>query len=124
VTPLTEDVIKPFLAAFVGGLIGAEREFLERAAGFRTFLFTCVGATLFAMFPMRFSATGDPARVAVNIVSGIPFLGAGVILREGGRVVGLNTASTIWLAAALDTTGHDRFVQVLMSDPSVTQLTY
>jgi len=101
VTLLTEDVIKLILAVVVGGLIGAEREFRDKAAGFRTIIFICVGATLFTMFSMRFSTTGDPARVAANIVSGIGFLGAGVILREGGRVVGLTTASTIWLAAAL-----------------------
>ncbi|OGO46870.1 MAG: hypothetical protein A2Z30_05930 [Chloroflexi bacterium RBG_16_64_43] len=100
-TLATEDVIRLLLAILIGGLIGAEREFRDKAAGFRTLIFICVGATLFTMFSMRFGASGDPARVAANIVSGIGFLGAGVILREGGRIMGLTTASTIWLAAAL-----------------------
>jgi putative Mg2+ transporter-C (MgtC) family protein len=101
VTLATEDIVKLLLAILIGGLIGAEREFRDKAAGFRTLIFICVGATLFTMFSMRFGPSGDPSRVAANIVSGIGFLGAGVILREGGRIMGLTTASTIWLAAAL-----------------------
>ncbi|MCX6025184.1 MAG: MgtC/SapB family protein, partial [Chloroflexi bacterium] len=100
-TLATEDIVKLLLAIFNGGLIGAEREFRDKAAGFGTLIFICVGATLFTMFSMRSRPSGDPSRVAANIVSGIAFLGAGVILREGGRIMGLTTASTIWLAAAL-----------------------
>lgn len=96
-----EDLIKLGLAILVGGLIGAEREYHDKSAGFRTIIFICTGATLFTIFSIRLAGDSDPTRIAANIVSGIGFLGAGAILRDAGRVVGLTTAATIWLAAAL-----------------------
>lgn len=100
-TILLEDVIKLLLAVLIGGLIGAEREFRDKAAGFRTIIFICVGATLFTLFSLKLGGDEDPVRIAANVVSGVGFLGAGVILRDRGRIIGLTTASTIWLAAAL-----------------------
>jgi putative Mg2+ transporter-C (MgtC) family protein len=61
----------------------------------------CVGATLFTMLSLRLGGSNDPVRIAASIVSGVGFLGAGAILRESGRIIGLTTASTIWLVAAL-----------------------
>ncbi len=98
---LPEDVIKLLLAVLVGGLVGAEREFRDKAAGFRTIILICVGAALFTMFSLKLGGDMDPVRIAANIVSGVGFLGAGAIMRAGGRVLGITTASTIWLAAAL-----------------------
>jgi putative Mg2+ transporter-C (MgtC) family protein len=98
---LLEDVVKLLLAILVGGLIGAEREFRDKAAGFRTIIFICVGATLFVIFSVKIGGGDDPVRIAANIVSGVGFLGAGAIMRGEGRVLGLTTAATIWLAAAL-----------------------
>jgi putative Mg2+ transporter-C (MgtC) family protein len=95
------DVIKLLYAILIGGLLGAEREYRDKAAGFRTIIMICVGATLFTIFSDKISDTGDPGRIAAQIVSGVGFLGAGAILREGLQVKGLTTASTIWLAAAL-----------------------
>jgi putative Mg2+ transporter-C (MgtC) family protein len=100
-TILPEDLIKLLLAVLVGGLVGAEREFRDKAAGFRTIILICVGATLFTMFSLKLGGGKDPVRIAANIVSGVGFLGAGVILQAGGRILGITTASTIWLAAAL-----------------------
>ena len=100
-TILPEDVIKLLLAVLVGGLVGAEREFRDKAAGFRTIILICVGATLFTIFSLKLGGDKDPVRIAANIVSGVGFLGAGVIMRAGGRILGITTASTIWLAAAL-----------------------
>ena len=100
-TLLPEDIIKLLLAILIGGLIGAEREFRDKAAGFRTIIFICVGATLFTIFSLKLGGDKDPARIAANIVSGVGFLGAGAIFRGTERIVGLTTASTIWLAAAL-----------------------
>lgn len=98
---LTENLIKLGIAILVGGIIGAEREFRDKAAGFRTLILITVGSTLFTIF----SASMDPGftrtRVAANIVTGIGFLGAGAIIREHGRIGGLTTAATIWLSAAL-----------------------
>jgi len=101
VTLVLDDVIKLLLAVLIGGLIGAEREFRDKAAGFRTIILICIGATLFTIFSLRLGKEVDPVRIAASIVSGVGFLGAGAILRDGGRISGLTTASTIWLAAAL-----------------------
>ncbi len=96
-----EDLARILIAVLVGGLIGAEREYHDKAAGFRTIILICVGSALFTMFSIQIGGPEDPARIAAQIVSGVGFLGAGAILRDAGRVVGLTTAATIWLAAAL-----------------------
>jgi putative Mg2+ transporter-C (MgtC) family protein len=93
-----EDIVKILLAILAGGLIGLEREFRDKAAGFRTLIFICVGAALFTIFSVRL---GDSGRIAAALVTGVGFLGAGAILRSGGRIIGLTTAATIWLIAAL-----------------------
>jgi len=98
---LLEDALKLLLAVVVGGLIGAEREFRGKAAGLRTNIFICLGATFLTMISLKLGGPQDPVRVAANIVTGVGFLGAGTIMRGEGRVVGLTTAATIWLAAAL-----------------------
>ncbi len=98
---LAEEVLKLVLAMLVGGIIGAEREFRDKSAGFRTILLITVGSTLFTILSLGVGAETNPTRIAANIVTGIGFLGAGAILREGHRVTGLTTAATIWLAAAL-----------------------
>ena len=95
------DILKVGVAIVIGGLIGAEREFRDKSAGFRTIIFICLGATLFTIFSERFAGDNDPTRISANVVTGIGFLGAGAILREGNRVIGLTTAATIWLAAAI-----------------------
>jgi putative Mg2+ transporter-C (MgtC) family protein len=98
---LIESVIKICMAVAVGGVIGAEREFQDKAAGFRTIILITVGSTLFTIFSMTMDPETSRTRVAANIVTGIGFLGAGAIVREGGRIGGLTTAATIWLASAL-----------------------
>jgi putative Mg2+ transporter-C (MgtC) family protein len=100
--PLYPEILtKIILAILLGGLIGGEREARDKSAGFRTIIMICVGATLFTMLSSLLSAGNDPARIAANIVTGIGFLGAGAIVRDGSRITGLTTASTIWLAAAV-----------------------
>ncbi len=100
---LPEDLLKLGLAVLAGGLIGIEREFRDKAAGFRTLIFICLGASLFTILSGRLAGENDPTRIAAGIVAGVGFLGAGVIMRDSGRVVGLTTAATIWLTAALGT---------------------
>jgi len=92
-----EDIIRLALALVLGGLIGAEREYRSKAAGFRTTIMICVGATLFTMISSRI---GDD-RIAANIVNGIGFLGAGLIYKEENRVKGLTSAATVWAVSAL-----------------------
>lgn len=99
---MLEIIIKLLLSLAVGSLIGAEREFREKSAGLRTITLVCLGSTLFTIFSSLFDPVrADPSRVAAAIVTGIGFLGAGVILRERKHVWGLTTAAIIWLVAAL-----------------------
>ena len=87
----------------LGTVIGFERQYRARMAGLRTNALVAVGATLFVLLSANgFSgATADPTRVAAQIVSGIGFLGAGVILRDGLNLRGINTAATLWCSAAV-----------------------
>lgn len=96
-----EDIIKLFVAIGLGGLIGLEREVHDKAAGLRTLMFICAGSALFTIFSFKLAGSGDTTRIASTIVTGIGFLGAGAIMREGNRVVGLTTAAAIWVVAAL-----------------------
>ena len=96
-----ENLLKLGLALLVGGLIGLERESRDKAAGFRTLIFICMGATLFTILSSQVGSGGDPGRIAAGIVIGVGFLGAGAILHEHSRITGLTTAATIWLVAAL-----------------------
>ncbi len=95
------ETLLPILAAMIaGGLIGLEREYRDKSAGFRTFIFIAAGSALFTMLSRSFGG-GDISRIAANIVTGIGFLGAGAILREGPRIAGLTTAAIIWLTAGV-----------------------
>ena len=94
------------LAAILGGVIGIEREWRGRPAGFRTNILIALGACLFTVisiegFPLRGSSAQDTARVAAQIVSGVGFLGAGALLQTRNKVKGMTTAATIWLVAAI-----------------------
>ena len=99
------------VAAGLGGAIGFERELREREAGLRTHILVCVGSALFTIvsaYGFRgFLESGDqviradPTRIAAQIVTGIGFLGAGAIIRQGLSVRGLTTAATLWVAAAI-----------------------
>lgn len=91
----------------LGALIGVERQYRARMAGLRTNALVAVGATLFVLLSahgfggITDAGSADPTRVAAQIVSGIGFLGAGVILRDGLNIRGLNTAATLWCSAAV-----------------------
>lgn len=90
------------LAAFLGGLLGAEREFRQKSAGFRTNILIAMGSALFTIASLTLAPErSDPTRIAAQIVTGIGFLGAGAILRTENRVHGLTTAATVWVNAAL-----------------------
>lgn len=88
------------LVILVGGLIGAEREYRSRSAGLRTMILICLGSFLFTTFSIHISGSTND-RIASNIVTGIGFLGAGVIFRSDNRINGLTTAAVIWATAAL-----------------------
>src|SRR6476620_5210140 len=84
----------------VGGLIGAEREFRSKSAGFRTMILICLGSWIFTTVSMSIGHSSND-RIASNIVTGIGFLGAGVIYKSDNRINGITTAATIWAVAAL-----------------------
>ena len=89
------------LAGFLGSLIGLERERHVGLAGIRTHAAVAIGACLFGLISFHVSGPADPSRIAAQIVSGVGFLGAGVILRDRGRVRGLTTAATLWATASV-----------------------
>lgn len=104
---IDEMMLRLGLAFLLGGLIGFEREQSNRAAGFRTNILVCVGSALIMLLSRYGFAEYvghtqlDPARLAAQVVSGIGFLGAGVILFNGFSVTGLTTAATLWVVAGI-----------------------
>lgn len=111
------------VAAALGAVIGLEREASAKPAGFRTNLLICVGAALLTQLSAAVAggadggvARGDPGRIAAQIVSGIGFLGAGTILQARGSVIGLTTAATMWVVAAIGiAVGTGAYVEALMA---------
>jgi putative Mg2+ transporter-C (MgtC) family protein len=106
--PHSDTLLRLFMAAALGSLIGFERERLLWAAGIRTHMLVCVGACLFMIVStygfgpaLGPNVVLDPSRVAAQVVSGIGFLGAGAILARGEIVKGLTTAASIWTVAAI-----------------------
>ncbi|QQO24271.1 MgtC/SapB family protein [Bradyrhizobium diazoefficiens] len=107
------DTLVSLTTAFVlGTLIGAERQYRQRTAGLRTNVLVAVGAAAFVDLAMRLEAADGAVRVIAYVVSGIGFLGAGVIMKQGMDVRGLNTAATLWASAAVGSSaGADMIAQ-------------
>ena len=91
--------VRVFYSALLGGLIGWERENNDRDAGLRTYMAVAVGSCVFSIISQQIS--GDPTRIAAQVVTGMGFIGAGVILQVRGRVQGLTTVATLWATAAV-----------------------
>jgi putative Mg2+ transporter-C (MgtC) family protein len=102
-----EFITRLSLALFLGAAIGIERQWRQKSAGLRTNTLVCMGAAAFTLISFALTSQddgvykGDATRIIGQIVTGIGFLGGGVILREGLNVQGLNTAATIWCSAAV-----------------------
>lgn len=111
-------LLRLFLVILVGGLIGAEREYRSKSAGFRTMILICLGSFLFTTFGIYISGSTND-RIASNIVTGIGFLGAGVIFQSDNRVNGLTTAATIWITAALGMGIADGFYLMVLVSTAV-----
>lgn len=95
------DVYKAIISIVAGLILGFEREMKDKSAGLKTITVICLGSTLFSIISYKLAGDGDPTRIASYIVSGIGFLGAGVIFKEGFTIYGLTTAGVIWIAAAI-----------------------
>lgn len=100
--------IRIVLSIILGSIIGLEREITNKSAGLRTQIMVCLGSCLFTILSIYGFSTavslypmGDPSRVAAQIITGIGFIGAGTVLRQGITVTGLTTASTLWIVAAI-----------------------
>lgn len=104
---IAEMILRLALACLLGALIGLERESLNRPAGLRTYTLVCVGSALAMIVSLDMyyqyhnTVNADPGRIAAQVVSGIGFLGAGTIMREGASVRGLTTAAGLWVVACV-----------------------
>ncbi len=114
-------VLRLLLAGALGGLIGYEREAHGRPAGLRTHILVCIGAAMFTIISGAYSGEhSDPSRIASQIVTGIGFLGAGTIIRQGSIVRGLTTAASLWTTAAIGMAvgvvgGGDKFIYLAIA---------
>jgi putative Mg2+ transporter-C (MgtC) family protein len=119
-------LLKLALAVLMGGAVGLEREISGKPAGLRTNILICLGSALLMDVSTRIGLVdgvrvGDPARLAAQVVSGIGFLGAGTIMQARGAVVGLTTAATIWVVAAIGlTVGAGSYIEALGATVLVT----
>lgn len=95
-----ELAIQILISFIIGSLIGLEREYRSKAAGLRTMIMICIGSTIFMQISLSIGGNSTD-RIASNIITGIGFLGAGVIFKDGLSINGITTATTIWISAAL-----------------------
>jgi putative Mg2+ transporter-C (MgtC) family protein len=108
----TDFVIRLFTALALGGVIGLERQWRQRTTGLRTNSLVAMGSAMFVMMGVLIGGPDSQSRVASYVVSGIGFLGGGVILRDGLNVRGLNTAATLWCTAAVGTLAGSGFLML------------
>lgn len=97
----TSDLLKMVLSLIAGIVLGLERELKDKAAGLKTISIICLGATLFTILSMRLGGKDHATQIAAYVVSGVGFLGAGAIFKDGFNIHGLTTAGIIWLTAAV-----------------------
>ena len=99
---MEEMLLKVFLALVLGGALGMERQYHDKPAGYATNCLICLGAMLFTILSEQMGHLGgDPGRIAAQVVTGLGFIGAGSILRDGNKISGLTTAASVWVVAAI-----------------------
>lgn len=98
---LESEIYRLFIATLLGGIIGWQRERYGHEAGVRTFSSIALGSCLFAIISSRMVFPADPSRIAAQVVSGIGFIGIGLIIKERGGIKGLTTAATLWTVSAI-----------------------
>lgn len=97
---IQNELLLIFISVVLGIMIGAEREYRNKSAGLRTFILICFGSCLFTILSIKIGVD-DPDRIAANIITGIGFLGAGVIFKGDNKIDGITTATTIWATASI-----------------------
>ena len=115
-----EDLVSIILASVLGASVGLERALSGKAAGLRTNLLICLGATVFTIISREMAAEDSVTRIAAQIVTGVGFLGAGAIIQDRGGVHGLTTAATIWLVASIGMACGVRFYQLAILSTVIT----
>ncbi|MBI2099231.1 MgtC/SapB family protein [Candidatus Uhrbacteria bacterium] len=112
------------IAALLGGIIGFEREWTGKSAGLRTYALVALGACLFSVLSEAFSTSPyfDPSRVLSQIVVGVGFIGAGLIIVQGGKVRGLTTAAGLWITAAIGAAVGLRLYSIAIASVILTLL--
>jgi len=100
---IIESVLGLILATVLGVIVGFEREITHKPAGLRTHMLVCLGSCLFTIVSL-YEFGMDPARIAAGIVTGIGFIGAGTIIAEQDKVIGITTAASLWVTAAIGLT--------------------
>jgi len=119
---ITEYVLRLGSAFLLGGIIGFERQWQQKSAGLRTNTLVAIGAASYVLLSIDIYSMsgGDPSRITAQIVTGIGFIGAGVIMKDGFDIRGLNTAATIWCSAAVGTlAGMGLFIEALLTTTAV-----
>ncbi len=112
------------IAAILGGIIGFEREWTGKSAGLRTYTLVALGASLFSTMSLTFEGlpSFDPSRILSQIVVGVGFLGAGLIIVQGGKVRGLTTAAGLWVTAAIGAAVGMRLYSIAVAGVFLTLL--
>jgi putative Mg2+ transporter-C (MgtC) family protein len=114
-TSFLDSLVSLFAAFMLGGIIGIERQYRQRTAGLRTNVLVAVGASLFVDIGHRLTGDSGAVSILAYVVSGVGFLGAGVIMREEGNVRGINTAATLWGSAAVGAcAGADLILEAIL----------
>lgn len=114
---MEEMLIKIFLALVLGGALGMERQYHDKPAGYATNCLICLGAMLFTILSEQMGHRGgDPGRIAAQVVTGLGFIGAGSILRDGNKISGLTTAASVWAVAAIGmAVGYGQYIWATMT---------
>ena len=114
-------LIKIFLALMLGGVLGMERQYHDKPAGYATNCLICLGAMLFTILSEYMGAAGgDHGRISAQIETGVGFIGAGSILRDGNKISGLTTAAGVWLVAAIGMAiGYGQYVLAAVAAASI-----
>lgn len=121
---MIELVIKLCLALILGGALGMERQYHDKPAGFATNCLICVGAMMFTvMSELMGIAGGDPGRIAAQVVTGVGFIGAGAIMRDGNKISGITTAANVWLVAAIGmAVGYEEYIFATITTSAILLL--
>jgi putative Mg2+ transporter-C (MgtC) family protein len=108
---MQQEILYILLSIGIGAIIGIEREYKSKSAGLRTMILVCTGSCIFTILSSKIGSD-NADRIAANIVTGIGFLGAGVIFKEHNRVNGITTATTIWIVSALGMAIGSGYIQL------------